>query len=155
MRTLSRWGILIIPLLASLARAFVRPPPPQHHGFVRALTRRRANDDRGSDGTGEPRRHAALPPGGTTDRVFENLVQYPCNFEVKLIGVNEGAFVDDILNVVSGVTGVPSRRLPFSVRVSESKKFISLSIDAPVKDADMLYEIYNATNRDSRIKYTL
>jgi len=159
MRTLSWCGFLTIPLLASLAHAFMRPPQ-QYHGFVKAMPRRRASDDKGSDSTMEPSRHAAphvseLSPGGTTDHVLEKLVQYPCNFEVKLIGINEGAFVNDILNVVGGVTGVPLRRLPFSARVSESKKYISLSIDAPVKDAGMLYEIYNATSRDSRIKYTL
>lgn len=42
-----------------------------------------------------------LDPLKKKDRAFEYLVEYPCNFEIKVIGVNEGTFAADIAATVS------------------------------------------------------
>ncbi|CAN0587219.1 unnamed protein product, partial [Ectocarpus sp. 12 AP-2014] len=39
-------------------------------------------------------------------RAFEYLVDYPCEFEIKVIGINEGSFADDIAATVSAVCEV-------------------------------------------------
>lgn len=39
--------------------------------------------------------------GKPEDRAFEYLVSYPCDFEIKVIGINEGSFADDIAAAVS------------------------------------------------------
>jgi putative lipoic acid-binding regulatory protein len=86
-------------------------------------------------------------------RVFEKLVEFPCLFQIKVIGVHEESFSKDILKIVSRVTGVPSEIITFSVRITGSSKYESISIDAPVSNADMLYELYSEVSKDSRVKF--
>lgn len=47
-----------------------------------------------------------MPPERTAERAFEYLVDYPCEFEIKVIGINEGSFADDIAATVSAVCEV-------------------------------------------------
>ena len=50
-----------------------------------------------------------LPPTEKGERAFEYLVDYPCEFEIKVIGVNEGSFALDIAATVSAVCDVRLR----------------------------------------------
>lgn len=43
------------------------------------------------------------------ERAFEYLVSYPCDFIIKVIGVNEGSFADDIAATVSNACQVRER----------------------------------------------
>lgn len=47
-----------------------------------------------------------MPPERTAERAFEYLVDYPCEFAIKVIGINEGSFADDIAATVSQVCEV-------------------------------------------------
>ena len=49
-----------------------------------------------------------MPPERTAERAFEYLVDYPCEFQIKVIGINEGTFADDIAKTVSAVCEVCS-----------------------------------------------
>jgi len=63
-------------------------------------------------------------------RVFETHVNYPCDFQIKVIGKNEGQFAEDILDIVSRVTGAESEEIRYSFRdtkkVRRLKKYFSL-----------------------------
>ena len=54
---------------------------------------------------------------GKKSRVFEALVEYPCDFTMKIVGANEGPFVSDIVSVVAEACGVddPSK-IPHTTR---------------------------------------
>ena len=58
-----------------------------------------------------------------------------------------------MVDCVSSVTGVPSADIKSSVRITNSKKYISVTIQAPVKNADMLYEVYEVLSKDPRVKF--
>lgn len=47
-----------------------------------------------------------MPPERVAQRAFEYLVDYPCEFAIKVIGINEGSFADDIAATVSAVCEV-------------------------------------------------
>lgn len=47
-----------------------------------------------------------MPRERTAERAFEYLVDYPCEFQIKVIGINEGSFADDIAKTVSAVCEV-------------------------------------------------
>lgn len=47
-----------------------------------------------------------MPREKTAERAFEYLVDYPCKFQIKVIGINEGSFADDIAATVSAVCEV-------------------------------------------------
>ena len=86
-------------------------------------------------------------------RVFDRLVDYPCTFQIKVIGLRQGQFTTDMVDIISRVTSKPSEEIKFSIRKSSAEKYISVSIDAPVASADMLYECYEALEKDPRVKF--
>lgn len=88
---------------------------------------------------------------GEKKRVFEALVQYPCEFTMKIVGANEGAFTAEIVNVVAESCEVDSQEIEFSER--HNGKWTSITVKAPVKSAEMLYMIYENIDRDPRVKY--
>jgi putative lipoic acid-binding regulatory protein len=86
-------------------------------------------------------------------RVFEKLVDYPCNFQVKVIGLKQGHFTTDIIDIVARVCGVASDQIKFTLRPSRSEKYLSISVECPVQNADMLYEVYGELDKDPRVKF--
>ena len=103
---------------------------------------------------------------GEKDRVFEALVEYPCDFSLKIVGANEGTFVDDILQVVADACGgggggggddnddnrlSPAEMIPHKTRVNG--KWISVTVEAPVQNAEMLYTLYENIDKDPRVKF--
>lgn len=50
-------------------------------------------------------------PPAKKDRAFEYLVEYPCDFQIKVIGLNDGTFAADIAATVSVVCEVRSADL--------------------------------------------
>lgn len=55
------------------------------------------------------------PSKKTGERAFEYLVDYPCEFEIKVIGINEGSFADDIAATVSTACQVRLRFPSFAL----------------------------------------
>mmetsp|Transcript_33482 Transcript_33482/g.49034 ORF Transcript_33482/g.49034 Transcript_33482/m.49034 type:complete len:251 (-) Transcript_33482:29-781(-) len=88
---------------------------------------------------------------GEKKRVFEALVDYPCDFTMKIVGRNEGAFVLEIVQVVADSCEVGIEDVPYSKR--DNGKWTSVTVHAPVKDAEMLYTLYENVDRDPRVKF--
>lgn len=88
---------------------------------------------------------------GEKKRVFEALVEYPCDFTMKVIGVNEGAFVSEIVAVVAESCNVDVSSVKFSER--KKGKYTSVTVKAPVDSAEMVYSIYENIDRDPRVKF--
>ncbi|CAN0250142.1 unnamed protein product [Discosporangium mesarthrocarpum] len=87
------------------------------------------------------------------ERAFEYLVEYPCEFEIKVIGMNEENFASDIAETVGNVCGVGKTKVRFSVRGTNSGRFCSVTVHAPVSNADMLYKCYEMIDQDPRVKF--
>ncbi|CAB9507538.1 Protein of unknown function (DUF493) [Seminavis robusta] len=89
---------------------------------------------------------------GEKSRVFEALVEYPCDFTMKIVGANEGAFVEEMLAVVAESCEVDdSTSIQHSTRTMG--KWTSVTVHAPVKSAQMLYQLYENVDRDPRVKF--
>ncbi|CAM9929590.1 unnamed protein product [Phaeothamnion confervicola] len=84
-------------------------------------------------------------------RAFEFLVDYPCDFAVKVIGERSPSFAQDIANVVGEVCNVAGNEIPFTVR--DKGKWQSISLLAPVQSSGMLYKVYEVISEDSRVKF--
>ena len=85
--------------------------------------------------------------------VFDRMVSYPCKFQIKVIGLSQGHFASDMLDIVSRVTGVSSESIDFKLRDTKTGKYRSITIDVPVQNAAMLYECYEALSKDPRVKF--
>lgn len=88
---------------------------------------------------------------GEKKRVFEALVDYPCLFKVKIVGANEGAFASEMVAMVAECCKVGTEEVPNSSKTNG--KWISVTVDAPVDSAEMLYLLYETIDRDPRVKF--
>eukprot|EP00522_Entomoneis_paludosa_P008645 CAMPEP_0172441560 /NCGR_PEP_ID=MMETSP1065-20121228/2109_1 /TAXON_ID=265537 /ORGANISM="Amphiprora paludosa, Strain CCMP125" /LENGTH=277 /DNA_ID=CAMNT_0013191011 /DNA_START=195 /DNA_END=1028 /DNA_ORIENTATION=+ len=88
---------------------------------------------------------------GEKSRVFEALVDYPCDFTLKIVGANEGSFVQEMVAVVAESCGVSAEKVPHSVRALG--KWMSVTVQAPVESAEMLYQLYENVDRDPRVRF--
>ncbi|KAL3919539.1 MAG: hypothetical protein SGARI_007183 [Bacillariaceae sp.] len=85
---------------------------------------------------------------GEKARVFEALVEYPCEFTMKIVGANEGSFVEDILAVVADAC--ESKVSDISHSTKAMGKWTSVTVKAPVKSSEMLYTLYEKVDLDPR-----
>jgi putative lipoic acid-binding regulatory protein len=90
---------------------------------------------------------------GERSRVFEALVEYPCEFTLKVIGADEGQFATDIVQLVAESCEVNVDALHGKWTTRVNGKWISVTVQAPVSSSEMLYTLYSAIDRDSRVKF--
>lgn len=88
---------------------------------------------------------------GEKSRVFEALVEYPSVFKLKIIGENESSFASEMVQIVADSCSVEFEEVTYSERIKG--KWLSLSVDAPVASAEMLYSLYENIDRDPRVKF--
>jgi putative lipoic acid-binding regulatory protein len=88
---------------------------------------------------------------GEKARVFEALVDYPCKFTMKIVGANEGLFVEEMVAVVAESCRVEAHTIFHTVRCTG--KWASVTVKAPVESAKMLYELYENIDKDPRVKF--
>lgn len=88
-------------------------------------------------------------------KVFEKLVEYPADFLIKVIGIDDATFSSDMVNNIAGVVQKPAADIPFSINASKKKTYTSVSITAPVASAEELYQCYAVLRQDPRVKMAL
>jgi putative lipoic acid-binding regulatory protein len=88
---------------------------------------------------------------GEKSRVFEALVEYPSMFKLKIIGENESSFASEMVQVVADSCSVGFEEISYSERIKG--KWLSLTVDAPVESAEMLYSLYENIDKDPRVKF--
>ena len=88
---------------------------------------------------------------GEKSRVFEALVDYPSIFTMKIVGANEGSFVVDIVALVAEACDTDVSEIKHSTKAMG--KWVSVTVKAPVENAEMLYSLYEKVDLDPRVKF--
>ena len=91
---------------------------------------------------------------GEKSRVFEALIDYPNIFKMKIVGRDPDEpdkFTPDIVNTVATSCGVDISMVKYTEKTKG--KWISVTVHAPVRDADMLYSLYESVDKDPRVKF--
>ena len=91
---------------------------------------------------------------GEKRRVFEALVEYPSVFKMKIVGrddVDEDRFAPEMVGIVARSCGVDAGDVEHTER--RNGKWTSVTVHAPVRDADMLYALYESVDKDPRVKF--
>ena len=70
---------------------------------------------------------------------------------MKIIGRNEGTFVLEMVQIVADSCNVESDVVKFTERLNG--KWISITVFAPVENAEMLYTLYENVDKDPRVKF--
>lgn len=84
---------------------------------------------------------------------FKDIQEYPCTLDIKCIGNNEGPFVADILTLCAEITGQEEADVP--VRWRDKGKFRAITLTLKFENADQVYAVYAALDRDPRVRYKL
>eukprot|EP00571_Detonula_confervacea_P017313 CAMPEP_0172298316 /NCGR_PEP_ID=MMETSP1058-20130122/1032_1 /TAXON_ID=83371 /ORGANISM="Detonula confervacea, Strain CCMP 353" /LENGTH=292 /DNA_ID=CAMNT_0013007583 /DNA_START=33 /DNA_END=911 /DNA_ORIENTATION=- len=90
---------------------------------------------------------------GEKKRVFEALVEYPSVFKIKIVGKDDEneTFAPEMVRVVAESCGVDASMVKHTKRMNG--KWTSVTVHAPVKNADMLYNLYKDVDKDPRVKF--
>uniref|UniRef100_A0A7S2A9N1 Uncharacterized protein n=1 Tax=Trieres chinensis TaxID=1514140 RepID=A0A7S2A9N1_TRICV len=88
---------------------------------------------------------------GEKKRVFEALVTYPSLFTMKIVGAAEGDFAKDMVQVVADSCECEFGEVEYGER--RNGKWTSVTVQAPVKSAEMLYGLYERIDLDPRVKF--
>ena len=90
---------------------------------------------------------------GEKKRVFEALVEYPSVFKMKIVGQDDEkeSFAPEIVEIVAKSCGVELSMVKHSLR--KNGKWTSVTVHAPVKNADMLYSLYENVDKNPRVKF--
>ncbi|VEU43258.1 unnamed protein product [Pseudo-nitzschia multistriata] len=88
---------------------------------------------------------------GEKSRVFEALVDYPSVFTMKIVGANEGTFVSDMVALVAEACDTEPLGIQHTTKVMG--KWVSVTVKAPVENAEMLYTLYEKVDLDPRVKF--
>ena len=96
---------------------------------------------------------------------LRDVQEYPATLDIKVIGENEGPFVgashpnirgpfvDDMLKLCAAITDQDERDVP--VRWRDRGKYRSVTLSLRFENADQVYAVYAALDKDPRVRYKL
>jgi len=83
---------------------------------------------------------------------FDELLEFPCNFSFKVMGLADPRLIPDVLSVVQEIA--PGDYAP-TVKPSSKGTYHSLSIPVIVNSKEQIEEIYTALNKLDLVRYIL
>lgn len=95
-----------------------------------------------------------FPERGSSEnagRSWDHLVDFPCVFTFKVIGMAQGDFVNDIVDSVASALEMDRKFLKTSYR--DRGKYRSITLEAPVNTSAQIFDVYAAIDRDPRVKF--
>ena len=84
---------------------------------------------------------------------FRDIQEYPCDLDIKVIGNNEGPFVQDIVQLAAENTGMDIDDI--QVRWRDNGKYRAITLRLHFENSDQVYATYAAMDRDPRVKFKL
>ena len=88
-------------------------------------------------------------------KVFDDTMQFPTAFLIKIIGVNDSTFLSDTLNTIAKCTGKSPESISYSTKSTGGGQYLSISSSAMYSKASEIYAVYDAMSKDSRVKFML
>lgn len=85
----------------------------------------------------------------------ESLIQYPCEFPIKVMGPNSEAFVDEIVARVLPLDPAFDTATRLTRRASSSGTYLSLTVTVTATSRAQLDNIYRAVTSHPQVKYVL
>jgi len=83
---------------------------------------------------------------------FDELLEFPCSFSFKVMGVADPQLIPDVLTVIQKLA--PGDYAP-TVKPSSKGTYHSLSIPVIVNSKEHIEEIYNGLNKLDLVRYIL
>mmetsp|Transcript_31609 Transcript_31609/g.51538 ORF Transcript_31609/g.51538 Transcript_31609/m.51538 type:complete len:201 (+) Transcript_31609:23-625(+) len=100
--------------------------------------------------TGEQTVNYANPKVGDF-QVFDSLICYPTDFQIKVIGDGRDNFVEDMVKLAAEATNMRPELVTHSTK--ESGKWTSVTLNLYVTSSDQLYKAYEEIDKDPRVRF--
>jgi putative lipoic acid-binding regulatory protein len=84
---------------------------------------------------------------------MNDLIKFPTNFNIKVIGINSSELITSVINNISTV--IPKYDNQPKLKLSNKSNYISLTFEVFVTSKDMLDKIYLVINNNKLVKFTL
>lgn len=92
---------------------------------------------------------------GIKQQSLADLVEFPCVFTFKTVGVTGEAFLPAVLETVHEVLGRTLTDAEHSVRESAKGKYTSVTLEVPVSSSEEVYSLYKALGQTRGVKFVL
>jgi putative lipoic acid-binding regulatory protein len=88
-------------------------------------------------------------------KVFKDILEFPTNFTIKIVGVNQPTFVNDIVASIASAINCSPDTIKYSISNSKQNNYISITVTPYFQNADEIYAAYDIISKDSRVKYVI
>ena len=82
-------------------------------------------------------------------------LSFPVPFKIKIIGVNDGKFQSDVLELVGEVVGTTPSTINTESKMSGGNKFLSVTVTPTFSNADQILEVYKRLGELPSCKFVL
>jgi putative lipoic acid-binding regulatory protein len=90
----------------------------------------------------------------TTDKkVFQDVLEFPVEFTLKIIGFNDPTFLADMLEAIGKCITQPPSSIKYSTRPSGA--YLSITVTPLFTSSAELYATYEAVGKDTRVKFVI
>ena len=83
------------------------------------------------------------------------LLSFPCQFTIKVMGINHNDFVSEVINIVSSFCQSFDPKGDLLVKSSAKGNYLSLSVTINAISQEQLDQIYITLNQHKLVKVTL
>jgi putative lipoic acid-binding regulatory protein len=106
------------------------------------------------EGKGGLKKTQTRDTGAEEQRALDAL-NYPTSFTMKVIGVRDDSFEEDIINAIGECLAIYPETLEVSRKVTNNDKFVSITISHTFDCADDIYKVYAIVQADPRVKFCM
>jgi uncharacterized protein len=85
----------------------------------------------------------------------KTLIEFPCNFTIKIIGLNLPNFVEEVCSTIAKHCDSFNPNVDIKAKISNKNNYLSLSAIVYAKSQHHLDQIYTALNAHHLVKITL
>ena len=106
---------------------------------------------------------AKIPPMPSMDQFSKdrekkfdfNDLEFPMRFTLKVIGLDENSFLNDVLKMCSSITKEDVGKIRHEVKNGKNGNYLSISVAPYFESGDDIYQLYELLHQDSRVKFVL
>ena len=84
----------------------------------------------------------------------KQLINFPCKFPIKVIGIMQDGFAQEIANVIKNIDNTFNEAC-IQMKTSSKNHYLSLTVIVFVENQEQLDNIYRALSKHSLVKFVL
>ncbi|MFN8770103.1 MAG: YbeD family protein [Neisseriaceae bacterium] len=85
----------------------------------------------------------------------ESLMQFPCLFPIKVMGINQSALISEVVAIISSYCRDFKPDVDITIKPSRKGNYISITATIVAQSQEQLDNIYIALNKHKLVKVTL